>query len=313
MSNINFIIMKSISIFLVVAGVLFCGKANAQISFKTEYIGNSAYMYAPNSDESGVKVGNSEGSAIVYQGNANIPFYMKMNENNRPTAWGIGIGGSYASLRNKNFTDDMVSEIMNLQFGISHMRPLNDKWSMMANIGVGSFTPSKDFSKIRSKHILGSAGVIFIRHLNSNLDLGGGLAINNSFGYPMVFPALYLNWNYESKFKANVSLGEGLELSAGYAFNDYFDLSLAFEMNGQMALLEKDGKDVMFTHQYMVTGLRPEIKFGKSGISMPIMVGINAVRPAYYSDRTLKAMFSTDNDYYFSVSPYASVGIRYGF
>ena len=80
-----------------------------------------------------------------------------------------------------------------------------------------------------------------------------------------------------------------------------------------MALLEKDGKDVMFTHQYMITGLRPEIKFGKTGISMPIMVGINAVRPTYYNDRSLKGMFAMDNDYYFRISPYASVGIRYGF
>jgi hypothetical protein len=125
---------------------------------------------------------------------------------------------------------------------------------MMANIGMGVYTPFTEFSKIRYKNVLGSAGVVFIRHLNPNLDLGGGLAINSTFGYPMVFPAFYLDWRYESRFKVNVSLGEGLELSAGYDFNDYFNLSLAFEMNGQMALLEKDGKDVMFSHQYMVTG-----------------------------------------------------------
>ena len=129
----------------------------------------------------------------------------------------------------------------------------------------------------------------------------------------MVFPALYLNWNYEGKFKANVALGEALELSAGYDFQDCFVLSLAFEMSGQMALLEKDGKDVIFTHQYMVTGLRPEIKLGKSGLSIPFMVGINAYRPAFYGDRALKSMFATDNDYYFRVSPYASAGLKYGF
>jgi hypothetical protein len=221
----------------------------------------------------------------------------------------MGLGGAYASLNNKNFSDDMVSEIMNLQLGVFYLRSLNDKWLITANIGVGVYAPFAEFPKIRYKNVLGSIGVIFIRHLNPNLDLGGGLAVNSTFGYPMVFPALYLNWNYEGKFKVNVSLGEGLELSAGYDFNDYFKLSLAFEMNGQMALLEKDGKDVMFSHQYMVTGLRPEIKFNKTGITMPIMVGINVFRPAYYSDRTLKGMFATNNDYYFRISPYASVGM----
>ncbi len=306
--------MKLISICLVAAGILFCVEGYAQISFKTEYVGNSAYMYAPSEEEPSVKVGNSKGAAIVYQGMANIPFYMKKKENGRPIAWGAGLGGSYASLDNKNFTDDdMVSEIMNLQLGIFHLRPLNDKWSMMANIGVGVYAPFIKFSKIRYENVLGSAGIIFIRHLNPNLDLGGGLAINSTFGFPMVFPALYFNWNLDSKFKANVSIGEGLELGAGYNFSDYFSLSLAFEMNGQMALLEKDGKDVMFTHQYMVAGLRPEIKFGKTGISMPIMAGVNVCRPTYYSDRSFKGMFAMDNDFYFTVSPYVSAGIKYGF
>lgn len=305
--------MKLISIWVVVVGVFFCIGADAQISFKTEYIGNSAYMYAPLGDKSSVRVGNSSGSAIVYQGSVNIPLYMKVNANGRPTVWGMGLGGAYASLSNNHFTNDLISKIMNLQLGIFHLRPLNDKWSMMASIGVGVYTPFTKLSNIRFKNLLGSIGVIFVRHLTLNLDLGVGLAMNSTFGYPMIFPALYLKWNYESKIKVNVSLGEGLELSAGYDINKYFSLSFAGEMNGQMALLEKDGKDVMFSHQYIVTGFRPEIKFGSTGITMPIMIGINAVRPTYYSDRTLKGMFAMDNDYYFSISPYVSVGMKYGF
>jgi hypothetical protein len=63
----------------------------------------------------------------------------------------MGLGGAYASLNNKNFSDDMVSEIMNLQLGVFYLRPLNDKWSMMANIGVGVYAPFAEFSKIRYK------------------------------------------------------------------------------------------------------------------------------------------------------------------
>ena len=291
-----------------------CVNAKAQISFKTEYMGSSAYMYSPNDiDASSSKVGNSSGSAVVYQGMANLPLSMKQHENGKMTVWGVGLGGAYASLNNKNFTDDMVSEIMNLQLGIFHMRPLNEKWSLMANVAVGSFTPFADLSKIRYTHVLGNVGALFIRHLNPNLNIGGGLAINSTFGYPMVFPALYLDWTYEGKFKANVSMMEGLELSAGYEFSDNFLLSFAAEMNGQMALLERDDKDVIFSHQYLVTGLRPVIRLGKSGLSIPIMVGINAYRPAFYQNRSLKSLFATNNDYYFRVSPYASAGIRYGF
>ena len=43
-------------------------------------------------------------------------------------------------------------------------------------------------------------GVIFIHHFKSNLELGGGLAMNNSFGYPMLFPAIYFNWKTEGRY-----------------------------------------------------------------------------------------------------------------
>ncbi|MDR2039680.1 MAG: DUF6268 family outer membrane beta-barrel protein [Bacteroidales bacterium] len=306
--------MKLASLFLVVLGTLLCleGKAQ-QLSFKTEYLGNSGYYFLPPGEKPREKIGDAKGSVVVYQGAFNMPLSVKLNENNRPTAWGIGLGGSYTSLNNKNFTDHMVSEIMNLQVGLYHLRPLNDKWSMRASAGVAVLAPSADLSKIRFKHVLGSGGIIFIRHLKPNLSIGGGVAINSSLGYPMIFPAVYLNWELDGKFDVNVELVEGLDVSAGYSFNDWFKLSYALEMNGQAALLEKDGKDVIFSHQYIVTGFRPEIKVGKTGLSMTAMAGLNLYRPASYSDRTLKGVFATDNDYYFSVSPYVSFGIKYNF
>lgn len=306
--------MKLISLFLVAMGTLLCleGKSQ-QVSFKTEFIGNSGYWFLPNGDKPREKIGDSKGSSIVYQGAVNIPLSMKMDDNKRPTTWGIGLSGAYASLNNENFADGMVSEITNLQIGIYHLRPLNDKWSMRASVGMGVFTPSTDFSKIRFKNTLGSAGVIFIRHLKPNLAVGGGLAVNSSLGYPMVFPAVYLNWKHAGKFNVNAELIDGLDVSASYSFNHDFKLSLAFEMNGQMALLQRNGKEEIFSHQYIVTGLRPEMKLGKTGLTMSAMLGLNLYRPASYSDRTLKGMFASNNDYYFSVSPYASVGLKWNF
>lgn len=303
--------MKLISLFLAVLGTLLCMEGKAQqLSFKTEYLGSSGYYFLPPGDKPREKIGDAKGSAVVYQGAFSMPLSMKLNANNRPTAWGIGLGGSYTSLNNKNFTDHMVSEIMNLQVGLYHLRPLNDKWSMRASVGVALLAPSADLSKIRFKHVLGSGGIVFIRHLKPNLSIGGGVAINSSLGYPMIFPAVYLNWELDGKFDVNVELVEGLDVSAGYSLNDWFKLSYALEMNGQAALLEKDGKDVIFSHQYIVTGFRPEIKVGKTGLSMTAMAGLNLFRPASYSDRTLKGVFAADNDYYFSVSPYVSFGIK---
>ncbi len=311
--------MRIITIICVAAGIIFCSAADAQISFKTEYIGGSHYMrkYWPDDIEDEVpaeKVGNSKGSAIVYSGSASIPFYMKMNENDRPTAWGIGLGGSYANLNNRNFTSDMVDEILNLNVGLFHIRPIGERWSMMASLGAGVFAPFDKFSKIRWEHVLGSGGLMFVWHLRPNLDLGGGVAVNNSLGYPMVFPALMVNWRLDGRFKVNVAMMDGVEVSGGYEFTDWFKLSLAFEMNGQMALVKKDGKRMMFSHQYMVVGLKPQVKLGKSGLSLFVMGGMSVHRPAEYSELTLKAMFvGTDFSYYFRGAPYASAGIQFGF
>jgi len=302
--------LKSLLLTTLVTLLYLQGKAQ-EVTFKTEYLGKSGYYYLPPGEKPREKIGG-KGSAMVYQAGINIPLSMKLNENNRPTAWGIGLGGSYVSLKNQNFSEQMVSEIMNFQVGIYHLRPLNDKWSMRASLGMGVFTPSTDFSKIGFKNILASGSAVFIRHLNPNLSIGGGVAINSSLGYPMVFPAVYVKWKTEGKFDLNVELVDGLEVSAGYYFNDKFKLSYALEMNGQVALLQKNGKDVIFSHQYIVTGFRPEYKISEK-LSVTGMAGLNLYRPASYSNRTLKGVFASDNDYYFSVSPYASAGLKIKF
>lgn len=300
-------------LFATAMSLLVCTGASAQISFKTEYFGSSSYWLEKGSDEPRERIGNSKGSAMVYQACLNIPLSTKTDKNERPIIWGMGISGSYASLDNKNFTDELViPEILNLDLGIYYMRPIGKRWFLKAGVGGGIYAPFTQPSKIRWTHVLGSMNAIFVYQVRRNLLLGGGIAINSTFGYPMVFPALYLNWALHGRFDFRLSMTNGLNIESGMNVNSFWRLSLIGEMNGQTALLEKDGKDVVFTHMYMVTGLRSEIKLCQK-ISIPITAGINAIRPAYYTDRTLKAMFKSGNDYYFQISPYASAGITINF
>lgn len=182
---------------------------------------------------------------------------------------------------------------------------------MLLAVGGGIYMPTTRFSEIRYKNILANVGAVFICHLKPNLELGGGIALNNSFGYPMVFPAFYLNWMTEGRYSVKASMMEGLEISAGYKATKFLDLNIVAEMNGQMALFEQDGEDKIFSHQYIVVGFRPEIKIGKH-LSIPLTAGIHAIRPAEISDRKLKSMFQ-NREYYFQVSPYVSAGLTIGF
>lgn len=282
----------------------------AQVSLKTEYFGKSNYRI--NKDDKDERVGESKGSAMVYQAAVNVPLSLKINENKRPTMWSVSAGGTYVNLNNEKFTEPLViDEIMNLGISLNHLRPLSAKWSMMASLGGGIFMPTTRFSKIRYKNVLASGAIVFIHHFNDKFQFGGGVAMNNSFGFPMVFPAIYLNWATQGRFGVNISLMDGLALSANYEASKMLKLNVVVEMSGQMALLEQEGKDKIFSHQYIVVGFRPEIKLG-SRVTIPITLGISATRPTEMSNRNLKSMFKSKG-YYFQVAPYASAGLKVGF
>ena len=182
---------------------------------------------------------------------------------------------------------------------------------MMASVGVGVYTDDTRFSHLRFRNVLGSAGLVFVRRIFPNLELGAGLALNNAFGYPMAFPALYVNWNYGHKLTCSFSALDGANLAVGYNVDKTFSISFITEMGGQMALTELNGDDKIFTHQYIVVGFRPEFKVSKH-ISLPVTVGINAVRNAYYDGRSLSAFFKAmgrEYDPCFQIAPYFSVSI----
>jgi hypothetical protein len=282
----------------------------AQAFFKTGYFGTSGYQMTQG--DSSQRIGNSKGSAMVYQAGVNIPLAKKLNGLNRPTMWSIGVGGAYVDLNNKNFTQPLViDKVLNVGLSLNYQRPLNDRWSLRTGIGGGIFMPTTDLSQMRFKNVLGSVSAVFIRHLRPNLELGGGLALNNSFGFPMLFPAFYLNWRTAGRYSVQASLRDGLDVSAGYNFNKNFKLNLVMEVNGQMALLEQEGKDKIFTHQYVVFGLRPEIKLGKH-MTLPVTFGLNATRTAQITDRSLKTIFQ-DKGYSFRGSLYAATGLQIKF
>lgn len=296
-----------LTVLLLLAGI----RGNAQVSLKTGYFGKSSYR-----DENNQKVANSKGSAVVYQGSINVPFVQKANDKKQPTIWGVGMSGAYVELNNHNFTNDLVlPQIMNLQLALFHVRPINEKWSIMANVGAGIYTPDTKFSKVRMRNLLGNMGLIFIRHIKPDIEIGGGLAFNNTFGYPMLFPALYFSWNYNKQFICKVSALDGLNLLVGYKWNDLASLNFITEMNGQMALTKKDGKEKIFTHQYIVVGIGSSINISDK-ISIPITIGFNAMRAAYYDNRNIKALFrsmSREYDPCFQISPYLSASVEINF
>ncbi len=216
----------------------------------------------------------------------------------------ISAGGSYTAMNNKNLQSYIdIDQIINMQLSVTNIRPIS-KMALLTTVGAGVYTSSD----VKLKNVLGQGGVIFIRQFKSNLSLGAGLAVNNTFGYPMVFPAIYFDWSTEGRYQIKVSMLNAMEVSAGMKMNKYLNLRIVAEMNGSLALLEREGKDTMFSQQFIIVGLQPEVSMGNSFQSL--LLPVCRSRIAYYTTRTLKAFFedmSKDTDPYFKPAMYVSV------
>lgn len=281
-------------------------KAQAQVFLKSEYISPSKFK-----DKNGNKL-RGKGDLKTIDGGIRIPVCIKMDENNKPIAWAIALTGTYASLGNKDISKDYAtSEILNAQVGVMHVRPLNEKWSILATLGAGIYTSNLD--KISEKSILGQGGILFIRHAKPNFDWGVGVAINNALGYPMIFPSFYLDWRLGGIYDFKLSMYDSFQLSLSSQINDNFKLSIVGESKGLMSAVEKDGKNMYFVSQYGYAGIQPEYKIAKD-LAVYATGGVSLTRDTYFQSRTLKAFYKSEDNYpHFGVSAYFSVGIKYGF
>ena len=285
--------MKNISTFII---LLLGVNSFAQISVKTEYIGNSEFYDAVADTNTG------NGSAMIYSVGAMVPLSMQASAEDDPykraTIWGVALSGTFVKMDNHNFPigKELPSQVMNLGATALHLRPLKERWSMLMALGIGSYTPENRLSAIRiGENVLANGALVFVWHWRPNLEIGGGVALNNSFGYPMVFPALYLKYKggFSDKFTIDINLLDGTKVAFGYDYSENLSLKLVANIGGYLAYLRRNGQKEMFSSQTFFVGLEPEFKIGKH-VSIPLTVGGSFIRSGRYRERTLSAMFASE-------------------
>ena len=285
--------MKEIFTFII---LLLGVNSFAQISVKTEYISNSEFYDAVANTNTG------NGSAMIYSAGAMVPLSMQASAEDDPykraTIWGVALSGTFVKMDNQNFPigKELPSQVMNLGATVLHLRPLKERWSMLMALGIGSYTPENRLSAIRiDENVLANGALVFIWHWRPNLEIGGGVALNNSFGYPMVFPALYLKYKggFSDKFTIDINLLDGTKVAFGYDYSENLSLKLVANIGGYSAYLRRNGQKEMFSSQTFFVGLEPEFKLGKH-ISLPVTFGGSFIRSGRYRERTLSAMFASE-------------------
>ena len=285
--------MKEIFTFII---LLLGVNSFAQISVKTEYISNSEFYDAVADTNTG------NGSAMIYSAGAMVPLSMQASAEDDPykraTIWGVALSGTFVKMDNHNFPigKELPSQVMNLGATALHLRPLKERWSMLMALGIGSYTPENRLSAIRiDENVLANGALVFIWHWRPNLEIGGGVALNNSFGYPMVFPALYLKYKggFSDKFTIDINLLDGTKVAFGYDYSENLSLKLVANIGGYLGYLRRNGQKEMFSSQTFFVGLEPEFKLGKH-ISIPVTFGGSFIRSGRYRERTLSAMFASE-------------------
>ena len=285
--------MKNI---ITLIALLIVASAFAQISVKAEYIGNSKFYDAVADTNTG------DGSATIYSAGAMVPLSMQASAEDDPykraTIWGVALNGTFVKMDNHNFPigKELPSQVMNLGASVLHLRPLKERWSMLMALGAGSYTPENQLSAIHiGENVLANGAFVLVWHWMPNLEIGGGVALNNSFGYPMVFPAFYLKYKggFSDKFTIDVSLLDGAKVAFGYNYHKNLSLKLATYVGGYAAYLQRNAQKEIFTQQNIITGLQPEFKIGKH-ISIPITAGAIFLRTGRYTKRALAAMFEPE-------------------
>lgn len=270
---------------------------------KTEYIPSSNYIRP----EDSVKT-NSKSDFKRASLNLSIPLSVKKDKDGRVKAWSMLVSGSYAKMSHKNYETPLFpDQMLNAQVGLQHIRPLGKKWSMMMMASVGLYT---DLEQINFDDVLGQGGILFIRHFNRNIALGGGPILTTAFGAPMILPWIYFDWKTNGKVKFRLNFPEGAE--AGYEFSDVFTLKAVVNLSGMTVERNKEGKSIMFGYQQITAGLRPEIKINDK-LSIGITGGSTLIRNFTESERKISSIFKEKKiaDPKFSSTFYAAVSLRW--
>jgi hypothetical protein len=121
---------KNCLVLLFFFGVLVNMELYGQIQIDSSYMLSSNYR-----DDTNTEIGGKGDFKDIRLG-LQIPVYVKMNELNQPTAWAIALQGAYASMDNTGLAADLcISQLLNAELGVTHLRPLSEKWSLNASLG----------------------------------------------------------------------------------------------------------------------------------------------------------------------------------
>ncbi|RPE05794.1 hypothetical protein EGT74_25865 [Chitinophaga lutea] len=224
-------------------------------------------------------------------------------------SWGLGVEASYMQFSNKQYEKTILpDELFGAGIALRHYRSINRKWSVMGVLAAGVYT---DLEAIDGNDIFLNGGVIFINQLNRRFSYGFGAVLSNTFGTPMVLPAVLVKWTPAGKFNVQVAIPEGI--SASYRVNGFLETGLGLRLNGNSYDVEsRVSSKRLMGYREMTLGLENTFHLTKH-VSFSLSGGYALLRSADYRHKRLSEMFSTQPEHRLAANWFASAGFRVNF
>ena len=264
-------------------------------------------------DKDGNKYGESNLQRI--SGRYTIPLSRTMNESKQPTGWSMTLAASYGMMDNRDGAQDWNPDrILNASLSVAHVRPLSERWSLIASLGGGIYASPDEVSW---QSLLASGAFIFVYRVRDNFSVGVGGGVTNSYGIPIVMPMGYLSWRTNGQYEVLINMSDALKVQVSTHFGKNVRMQLtAMEMDGMSAVMRVDGRQKLYSSVMISSGLNVSYRlFGKASVYAG--VGGMWLRTTDITDRSLKSFFKSFGDdnaeLSFAPSLRLSVGLRYGF
>lgn len=266
-------------------------------------------------DDDGNRVG--KGDLYKISGRFTLPIALRGTPFSEDfSVWAVTVSSAYATMRN-DFDNGVVApeQILNASVSVSHVRSLSERWSLIASLGVGVYSPPDEISM---DGVFTSGACVFAFRVLDNLSVGLGAGLTTSYGVPMVVPMSYFSWQAGQRVEVKVEALSSFKASASAWLGEKWKLNLvAIEMDGMSAALDTggEGKD-LYSTQIMRSSLGPEYYISPR-CSIFLDAGADWLRSASLRERSVvgfwEAFTGGGESYRFDPAFRMSAGLRYGF
>lgn len=173
------------------------------------------------------------------------------------------------------------------------IKSLRNNWY---TVTVGSLGIYSDFENIDSDHFLFEGGMIFVKKINKNFDLGLGPVFTYAFGEAVLIPAPFVKFQSEGNVTFEVKFPRFVTL--GYTFSENFQVRIAarslydnYRLGDERA--EDNGKSTVIVFSDITLGLESSIRLSDP-ISLDLAIGRTVNRKFFVNDDSGDELFDRE-------------------